>query len=95
MIATTDPISAARAAALFVSGISATIHPTRAEVEVAIRGSLRARGGGRGCVAEVAAAYGDYPELAAGRMRWARDVVTSLYPRRTPAPGPAALATAA
>src|SRR6266540_2200586 len=64
MIAKTDPITAARAAALFVSGISATVHPTRAEAEAAIRDSLRTHGGGRGCAADVAAAYGDYPELA-------------------------------
>jgi hypothetical protein len=83
MIATTDPITTARAAALFVSGVSATIHPTRAEVDAAIRSSLRTHGGGRGCIADVAAAYGDYPELAAGRMRWARGVVESLYQRRT------------
>jgi hypothetical protein len=27
----------------------------------------------------VAASYGDYPETAARRMSWARDVVTNLY----------------
>jgi hypothetical protein len=83
MITKANPVAATRAAALFVSGISATIHPTRAEVEAAIRTSLRTHGGGRGCAADVAAAYGDYPELAAGRMRWARDVIDTLYPRRS------------
>jgi hypothetical protein len=82
MIATTDPITAARAEALFVSDLSVTGQPTGAEVAAAIRHSLRTHGGSRGCAADVAAAYGDYPELAAPRMRWARGVVDCLYPRR-------------
>jgi hypothetical protein len=76
---TTDPITAARAAALFVSTVSTSDHPTAAEIESAIRSSLRTHGGARGCAADVAASYGDYPETAARRMRWARDVVSTLY----------------
>jgi hypothetical protein len=79
MIATVDPRTAARAAALFVSNLSTTDHPTDAEVEAAIQHSLLTHGGTRGCAADVAAYYGDYPELAAPRMRWARSVVESLY----------------
>ena len=85
MIATVDPITAARAAALFVSGLSATRRPTRAEVEASIKRALRTHGGTRGCAADVAAAYGDHPELAAPRMRWARSVVENLYQRHTAA----------
>jgi hypothetical protein len=68
MIATTDPLTAARAAALFVSGLSACGQRTRTEVEAAIKQALRAHGGARGCAANMAAAYGDYPELASLRM---------------------------
>jgi hypothetical protein len=79
---TNDPLTAARAAALFVSDLSTSAHLTDTDVEAAIRHSLRTRGGIRGCAADLASAYGDHPELAAPRMRWARSVVESLYQRR-------------
>ena len=79
----TDTITAARAAALFVSDVSVAAHPTDAEVDDAIRRSLRTHGGSRGCAADLAAAYGDRPELAASRMRWALGVVQSRYARPT------------
>jgi len=68
---------AARADALFASNMSAGSYPTVAEVRTAIRQALRAHGGARGCRGEVAAAFGDYPEVAVMRMRWARQVVLS------------------
>jgi hypothetical protein len=83
MIATTNPLTAARAAALFVSDLSVTAQPTGVLVEAAIRHALQTRGGARGCAADVAAAFGDYPELAARRMRWARRLVEDLYARPT------------
>jgi hypothetical protein len=86
MITTTDPLAAARAAALFVSDLSATVRPTDAEAEAAIEHALRTHGGSRGCAADVAAVYGDYPELAVPRMRWARSVVASLGERPAAAP---------
>ena len=82
MIATTNPLTAARAAALFASHLSATEQPTAVLVEAAIKHALQTHGGTRGCAADVAAAYGDYPELAAPRMRWARSLVEDLYERR-------------
>jgi hypothetical protein len=84
MIATTNPVTAARAAALFVSDLSATEQPTRVLVETAIKHALQTHGGARGCAADVAAAYGDHPELAAPRMRWALGLVADLYARRMP-----------
>ena len=78
---TTDPITAARAAALFVSDLSVTNQPTSAEVTAAIRHALRSHGGSRACAADVAATYGDYPELAAPRMRWARTVIEHVHQR--------------
>ena len=77
-----DMLSAARAEALFVSDASVTDHLTRQEVAALIRKAVLSHHGVRGCAAEVAAAYGNYPELAPLRMRWARAVVEPLYPVR-------------
>lgn len=41
--------------------------------------------GRTGCAAEMAAAYGDHPEAAAQRMRWARNVVDTLFQPAVPA----------
>ena len=79
-----EMLTAARAQALFTSDISASSRPDRVEVTVAIRQALRTYGGSRGCTAEVAAAYGDRPETAAPRMRWARGVVETVYSGRCP-----------
>ena len=77
---------AARAAALFASDLPAGSRPSGPAVEAAIAGAVRACGGVRGCVARMAAAYGDYPETAASRMRWARGLVVTVYQARTPEP---------
>jgi hypothetical protein len=91
MNTTTDPVTAARAAALFVSDISAAERPARAKADLAVLRAIRAHGGSRGCIADMAAYYGDYPELAAARMVWARTVAESLrhhavVPIRRPEP---------
>ena len=83
MTTTTAVLTAARAEALFTAGhLSTGSHPGFEVVEEAIRGAVRAHGGVRGCAADVAAEYGDPPEVAVPRMRWARDVIADLYPRR-------------
>jgi hypothetical protein len=74
-----DRLADARAEALFASELSAMVDPTPEQVTAAIRRALLRHGGVRGCAAEVAAAYGDRPETAAPRMRWARGVVRSCY----------------
>jgi hypothetical protein len=74
-----DHLIAARAEALFVSDLSIRSHPAEATVAAAIRRAIRAHGGIRGCAGEVGAAYGDYPETAAERMRWARQVVEATF----------------
>ena len=79
---TAEPTTAARAAALFLSDLSATGHANDAEVEAAIQRTMLRHGGPDGCAADLAAAYGDHPELAVPRMRWARGVVEQL--RRVP-----------
>jgi hypothetical protein len=70
---------AARAEALFTSQLNTGSQPSYDVVEEAIRIAVRAHGGVRGCAADVAGEYGDHPELAVPRMRWARDVVEQLY----------------
>jgi hypothetical protein len=82
----TQYLTAARAEALFVSDLSACGGPTKADVIAAIRHSVRVYGGLRGCAGEVAAAYGDHPEIAAPRMRWARGVVETMFAKPSPRP---------
>jgi len=67
-------ISTARADALFASALQRSDEPTVAQVHEAIAAALAAFGI-RGCAARVAQAYGEYPETAAPRMRWARATV--------------------
>ena len=86
MFATTDPVTAVRAAALFLSDISTADHPTRGQAELAILHAIRTHGGSRGCVADMAAYYGDYPELAAARMVWARRLAEDLRHHATVSP---------
>ena len=81
MNTTTDAFTTARAAALFLSDVSAADRPTDVEVDAAIRRAMLTHGGSRGCAADLAAAYGEHPELAALRMRWALGVVESRYAR--------------
>jgi hypothetical protein len=77
-----DILNAARAEALFTSPLSATVQPSLAEVTEAIRRAVRAHGGSRGCAIEVAGEYGDHPETAVPRMRWALRSVEAIYARR-------------
>jgi hypothetical protein len=68
-------ISTARADALFASSLQRSDEPTVAQVHGAIAAALAAFGI-RGCAARVAQAYGEHPETAAPRMRWARATAT-------------------
>jgi hypothetical protein len=62
----------ARADALFTSDLSARGCHSQAEIAAAIIRAIRSHSAAGGCAAEVAAAYGEHPETAAPRMRWAR-----------------------
>jgi len=74
----------ARAAALFASTLASGSKPEANDVAAAIADAVRVCGGTRGCVAVMATAYGDCPETAVPRMRWARGVVLTMYgPERT------------
>jgi hypothetical protein len=66
-----------RAQALFVSHLQPSQQPRADEVAAAIEDSLR-RWGPAGCTAATAAEYGEHPDTAASRMRWAL-AVSALY----------------
>lgn len=79
------PLAAARAEALFTSQLSTGSRPTLAVLDTAIRVAVRSFGV-RGCAGHVATEFGDHPELAVARMRWARDVVEQVYVAHRPRP---------
>ena len=76
-------ISTARADALFASSLQRSDEPTPAQVHQAVAAALAAFGI-RGCAARVAQAYGEHPETAVPRMRWARATVTRAPVTRAP-----------
>jgi hypothetical protein len=76
-------ISTARADALFASALQRSDDPDAARVRQAIAAAIRALGT-RGCAARVAQAYGEHPETAAPRMRWARGAVAGAFGRGRP-----------
>jgi hypothetical protein len=71
-------ISAVRADALFVSTLQQSEVPSATQVREAIAGAVR-RFGGRGCAERVAQEFGDHPDIAAARMRWARQVTGEAF----------------
>jgi hypothetical protein len=77
-------ISAVRTEALFVSALQRSDEPTGDQVRQAVAAAVR-RFGSRGCAALVAQEFGDHPELAVGRMRWARGVIHDVFGRAEPA----------
>jgi hypothetical protein len=62
---------ATRADALFASALQRSDHPTPGQIRQAIAAATAAYGGS-GCAARVAQAFGEHPETAVTRMRWAR-----------------------
>jgi hypothetical protein len=81
-----DMNSSARAAVLFASELPTGSRPNGTTLDATVAATLLACGGTQGCVAAMAAAYGDYPETAAPRMRWALSVVMTAH--GVPRPGP-------
>ena len=64
--------------ALFVSVLQRSDEPSVIQVRQAIATAVRAHGG-RGCAQRVAQEFGDHPETAVARMRWARAVVGAVF----------------
>ncbi len=67
-------LNAVRTEALFASTLQYSDEPTPADVRLAIVRTVRDLGT-RGCAARVAQEFGDHPDLAVPRMRWARSLV--------------------
>jgi len=63
-----------RCEALFASALQRTDTPSLEAVEAAINSAV-SRLGLDGCTGQVAQEFGDHPEAACERMRWARDVL--------------------
>jgi hypothetical protein len=71
-------INAVRSEALFVSTLQRSDGPSAEQVQRAVARAVR-EFGSRGCAARVAQEFGDHPELAVARMRWARQVVDQTF----------------
>jgi hypothetical protein len=75
--------------ALFVSALQCSQAPSTDQVRQAIDAAVRALGYS-GCAGRVAQEFGDHPETAVARMRWARATARSAVgdlvpePRRSP-----------
>ena len=77
--------STVRADALFASVLQRSDNPSAGQIRKAIATAVRAYGG-LGCAQRVAQEFGDHPEAAVDRMRWARAVADELCTApRTPA----------
>jgi hypothetical protein len=91
-------ISAARADALFASALQRSDQASSQQVRQAIATALGAYGP-HGCAARVAQAYGEHPETAASRMRWARiaaaDACGAPQPQPAQPPGSGIMPAAA
>jgi hypothetical protein len=68
--------SAVWADALFASMLQRSDGPSAGQVRKAMAAAVSAYGS-RGCAERVAQEFGDHPETAVARMRWAREVLGS------------------
>ena len=70
--------SAVWAGALFASTLQRSDGPSAGQARAAAAAALRAYGR-RGCVEREAQEFGDHPEAAVARMRWARGVAGEVF----------------
>ena len=79
-------LSAVRAYALFVSALQRCEQPSAEQVRQSVAAAVHAFGE-RGCAERVAQEFGDHPETAVPRMRWACQLVGEAFgdpgPERT------------
>jgi len=76
-------ISAVWADALFASPLQRGDQPSAGQVQQAVAAAVDVFGP-RGCVERVAQEFGDHPETAVTRMRWARELAAVAIGGRTP-----------
>ena len=67
-----------RADALFASSLQRSDRPSATQIRQAIATAASTLGR-TGCAAQVAQEYGEHPETAAARMRWARAAVAGAF----------------
>lgn len=67
-----------QADAVFTSGLQRGDEPSAGQVRRAVAAAIRAFGYS-GCAERVAQEFGDHPETAAARMRWARTVTDQVF----------------
>jgi hypothetical protein len=70
--------------ALFVSLLQRSDQPSAGQVREAVANAIRAYGR-RGCGERVAQEFGDHPETAVLRMRWARRMADQAFGKPRPA----------
>jgi hypothetical protein len=68
-----------RAEALFVTNLQRSECPSAEQVREAVMGAFYRHGGTRNCAALVAEEFGEHPETAVARMRWAREAVHAAF----------------
>ena len=76
-------VNDARCEALFVSGLQRSDAPDAAALAEIISAAVR-QYGICGCASLMAQEFGDYPEAAAARMRWVRQLVAEVSVARPP-----------
>ena len=67
-----------RTEALFVSDVQRSQQPTAELIRAAVTATVDRLGPG-GCAALVAQEFGEHPDCAPGRMRWARLAVRTAF----------------
>ena len=67
-----------RTEALFVSDLQRSQEPTAEVIRAAVTRTVDRLGPG-GCAALVAQEFGEHPDCALGRMRWARRAVRTAF----------------
>lgn len=67
-----------RSEALFASALQPSDKPTAVQIQAEIRHMVR-QFGTRGCAARMAQQFGDAPQSAVIRMRWARQAVADAF----------------
>jgi DNA-binding NarL/FixJ family response regulator len=82
-------IGAFQADAVFASGLQRGDEPSAGQVRQAVAAAIRAFGCS-GCSGRVAQEFGDHPETAVIRMRWARAAAREAFADSAPEPGPRA-----
>jgi hypothetical protein len=79
-------VGAVRADALFASGLQRCDEPSAGQVRRAVAEAIEALGRS-GCAGRVAQEFGDHPETAVARMRWARAMASAAFAESVPGPG--------